>query len=493
MSAERAGSRHHFGSAGVASTSPLALRAVPVVIFVFLAVPSALAETFTDATAETCGALWRERNEIFIQRGLCPSVPLARTLFSRPGCTTDDASSIVLDSNLRDEIADIRAREVFLGCQIDVDAETLYEGARNFAVNPGEPAMTWSTSSDHTNVRNGPSSQGFEVIDRLENGHPVEIRERGLNPQGTHRWLRIAYTSDEGQAREGYAYFAQVRAVRRPVAASASFGDFPATSEAAVDRAMLDRITLPQAREAVSSELERGTNFAGSAILATWGCGSGCAMAGIADFATNTWFELPFAMHRDLDQDTPLFAFEPGSTLVVARGWQNEDIPGLFEYHWNGTELTTLADGSGGDSGDYHAQMTQATTALHTGDLPTASQGFRRALAKADGVRNRVAALQGLADAARRAGAFEEGLAYAKRAGQLLPDEPWIKPYIASQEQVVAQARSSGSPSPQTAASPAAAPKRAPEPAPRPLNEFEERAAPTMEALDAVFDLLDPG
>ena len=448
------------------------------------------AETFTDATAETCGELWRERNEIFIQRGLCPLVPLARALFSGSGCTTDDASSIVLDSHLRDQIAAIRAREVFLGCQIDIDAETLYEGARNFAVDPGEPAMTWSTSSDHTNVRNGPSSQGFEVIDRLENGHPVEVLERGLNPQGTHRWLRIAYTSDEGQAREGYAYFAQVRAVRRPVAASASFGDFPATTEAAVDRALLDRIALPQAREAVSAQLEKGPNFAGSAILASWGCGSGCAMAGILDFATHIWFEIPFAMHRDLDQETPLFAAEPGSTLLVARGWQNEETPGLFEYHWNGSELTMLSDGSGGDSGDYHGQMTQAATALHTGDVSAALQGFRRALAKADGVRQRVAAMQGLADAARRAGAFEEGLSYAMRAGQLLPDEPWIKPYIASQEQVVAQARSSGSPSPQTAASPAAAPKRAPEPAPRPLNEFEERAAPTLEALDAVFDLL---
>lgn len=445
------------------------------------------AETFTDATAETCGELWRERNEIFIQRGLCPPVPLARALFSGAGCTTDDASSIVLDDRIRDRIADIRAREVFLGCQIDVDAETLYEGARNFAVNPGEPAMTWSTSSGHTNVRNGPSSQGYEVIDRLENGHPVEILERGLNPQRTHRWLRIAYTTNEGQARQGHVYFAQVRAIRRPVAASASFGDFPATSEAPVDRAMLERITLPQAREAVSSELERGTNFAGSAILATWGCGSGCAMAGIVDFATNTWFEVPFSMHRDLDQDTPLFAFEPGSTLLVARGWQNEDIPGLFEYHWTGRELITLSDGSGGDSGDYRAQMTDATAALHMGDMPAASQGFRRALARADGVRNRVAALQGLADAARRAGAFEEGLAYAKRAGQLLPQEPWIQSYIGSQDSVVLQVEVNRQMPVQM---PASAPA-APEPAPQPMNEFEKRAAPTMEILDEVFGFLD--
>lgn len=470
-----------------------AMRTGGTAVLTFLCMAMTVqADNFTDAIAGNCGELWRERHEIFIQRGLCPSVPLARTLFSGAGCTTDDASSITLDEPMRDRIADIRAREVFLGCQIDTDAETLYEGARNFAVNPGEPAMTWSTSSNHTNVRNGPSSQGFEVIDRLENGRPVKVLERGLNRQRTHRWLRIAYTSDEGQAREGYAYFAQVRAVRRPVAASASFGDFPATSEAAVDRALLDRITLPQAREAASAQVEKGLNFAGSAILAIWGCGSGCAKAGILDFATNTWFEIPFAMHRDLDQDTPLFAAEPGSTLLVARGWQNEETPGLFEYHWNGRSLETLADGSGGDSGDYREQMAQAATALHTGDMSAALQSFRRALAKADGVRNRVAAIQGLADAARRAGAFEEGLAYARRAEQLLPKEPWIASYIASHAQVVAAANASRQPDPQTDARPPATPESAPKSAMRSRNEFEQRAAPTLQALDAVFDLLDP-
>lgn len=489
MSGECAGCPHHVGPRVAASSKHLALRVASVALSVLLTVPPTQAETFTDATAETCGALWRERNEIFIQRGLCPSVPLARALFSGSGCTTDDASSIVLDSHLRDQIADIRAREVFLGCQIDVDAKTLYEGARNLAVNPGEPAMTWSTSSDHTNVRNGPSSQGFEVIDRLENSHPVEVLERGLNPQGTHRWLRIAYTSDQGQAREGYAYFAQIRAVRRPVAASASFGDFPATSEATVDRALLDRITLPQAREAVSAQLEKGPNFAGSAILATWGCGSGCAMAGIVDFATDTWFEIPFTMHRDLDQETPLFAAERGSTLLVARGWQNEETPGLFEYHWNGTELTTLSDGSGGDSGDYHEQMTQATTALHTGDMSAALQGFRQALAKADGVRSRVTALQGLADAARRAGSFEEGLAYAKRARDLLPEEPWIQSYISSHESVVAQALSKSRAASAPPEATSAVAKAEPAPAPRVMNEFEKTAAPILEILD---ELLEP-
>lgn len=98
----------------------------------------------------------------------------------------------------------------------------------------------------------------------------------------------------------------------------------------------------PDIRDALSATWQDGPNFACSALLVTWGCGSGCVTGGIHDAHTGTWIHLPFAIHRDLDQAAPLLDYTRSSNVLTATGWLNEQEQGVFRYRWNGSELDRL-------------------------------------------------------------------------------------------------------------------------------------------------------
>ena len=90
---------------------------------------------------------------------------------------------------------------------------------------------------------------------------------------------------------------------------------------------------------AIVDSWEQGPNFACSALVVTWGCGTGCVTGGIYDAESGVWFRLPFAVHRDLRQQAPLLSYSPSSPLLTATGWLNEEEYGVVRYEWDGTVL----------------------------------------------------------------------------------------------------------------------------------------------------------
>ncbi len=98
----------------------------------------------------------------------------------------------------------------------------------------------------------------------------------------------------------------------------------------------------PRIAEALSRAWQDGPNFACSAVLVTWGCGTGCVTGGIYDAHTETWRHLPFAVHRGLEQQTPLLEYVPESNLLIATGSLNECKRGVFRFQWKGQGLNRL-------------------------------------------------------------------------------------------------------------------------------------------------------
>lgn len=437
---------------------------------------SARSERFSDDYGHECATLWRDRNFEFVTAGLCLASPLGRAVFSDHSCTTSDASSIALSEAALARVRTIQRREVFLGCLIDTAAETLEAAARNLVVNPGETGRAVREDADHVNVRAGPSTT-FEVIDEIALGTPITVLERGLNPQGTHRWLRVSYPSTaDGGDLEGFVYFRQVEAVisvdKGPGPWAAPFEDFPPGAETAatavaweIDPALIEKAPEGLARETLEVIFDEGPNFAGTAILTIWGCGTSCAAGGVLDLLTGTWADLPFVIHGDLGQDAPLVDYRPDSTLLVATGWLDDEELGAFPYHWNGHELYALAAAEDPPP-PMTEQLRHGLDALEAGRPEEAIRRYRRALIDAQEGAVRVEALHGIAVAAREIGRLDKGLGAAYRAQEIDGNDPRIREYVASHDAAYLVANP-------------------------PPTEFEAIAAPTLDNLDDLLGLLD--
>lgn len=91
-----------------------------------------------------------------------------------------------------------------------------------------------------------------------------------------------------------------------------------------------------------------GVNFAGRYALVSWGCGTGCMMAGIIDAKTGTVYfpkELGGFGVWMWEDNGDVMQFKPNSRLLVVSGWPateaDQDNPktGIYYYEWTGTRL----------------------------------------------------------------------------------------------------------------------------------------------------------
>ena len=406
-------------------------RAVPVLA----RDDSAGRQNFDDETAQECSDLWMARNRLWIAQGQCPESRLARRTFPEAVCKSgmNHAQILTTPPTAHDQtrLQNLRARETYLGCSVDETFGRLYEAARGSVPLPGRSAIAATTSAGYVNVRAGPSTRGFKVLDRLEPETLVQVRSRVLNPSGTHRWIEIEYEDPDGQVRSGYVYFSNLEVRERRVNVVGQFEDFPAVlcERDATDRALnLDQIDLDQARETARIMRDTGPNFAGSAQLLTWGCGTGCAAAGILDHATGVWLELPFVITRDYESDEPLYDYRPDSTLLIARGLMNEYLDGPFQYHWTGYGLQILSDprhsGDGRPTPAFEASLALAESA---GDSHGALRAYRQAAALATSRTQRASALEGLGRTALTLNESVLAQAYAQPLLLANPRSQWLR------------------------------------------------------------------
>lgn len=98
----------------------------------------------------------------------------------------------------------------------------------------------------------------------------------------------------------------------------------------------------PALMRSVREGWDGGANFACSARLMIVGSGTGCASGVIFDAATEKWQVLPFAIHRDLEQQAPLLQFQQDGRVLTATGWLNETRQGTFRYCWDGHSLSMI-------------------------------------------------------------------------------------------------------------------------------------------------------
>ncbi|MEQ8601115.1 MAG: hypothetical protein RLP98_14435 [Devosia sp.] len=99
-----------------------------------------------------------------------------------------------------------------------------------------------------------------------------------------------------------------------------------------------------QARDELNTTFADGINFAGTATIAVWGCGTGCMSGGVFDARTEKWFEFPFAIHRSVQSDSAdkAFSFRHDSRLLIITGLCNEERDGQFHFVWDGRQLVPL-------------------------------------------------------------------------------------------------------------------------------------------------------
>ena len=68
------------------------------------------------AAAQSCDALWYQRNEIYKAQGYCFRTQRAIAAFGNAGCQYDDIQDVPLSANDRRAVADIVRQERALRC-----------------------------------------------------------------------------------------------------------------------------------------------------------------------------------------------------------------------------------------------------------------------------------------------------------------------------------------------------------------------------------------
>ncbi|MGP9814399.1 YARHG domain-containing protein [Rhodopseudomonas sp. NSM] len=72
--------------------------------------------TASSASAQSCQALWVERNSYYKDAGYCFKTRRAIGYFGNRGCSYDDVGDVPLSANVRERIAEIKALERRFGC-----------------------------------------------------------------------------------------------------------------------------------------------------------------------------------------------------------------------------------------------------------------------------------------------------------------------------------------------------------------------------------------
>lgn len=72
--------------------------------------------TASSANAQSCQALWVERNSYYKDAGYCFKTQRAIGYFGNRGCSYDYEGDVPLSANVRERIAEIKAMERRFGC-----------------------------------------------------------------------------------------------------------------------------------------------------------------------------------------------------------------------------------------------------------------------------------------------------------------------------------------------------------------------------------------
>jgi len=72
--------------------------------------------TTSPVSAQSCQALWVERNSYYKEAGYCFKTSRAIGYFGNRGCSYDYEGDVPLSVNVRDRIAEIKAMERRFGC-----------------------------------------------------------------------------------------------------------------------------------------------------------------------------------------------------------------------------------------------------------------------------------------------------------------------------------------------------------------------------------------
>ena len=76
-----------------------------------------LAGAVSQARAQSCDALWEERNTYYKDAGYCFKTQRAIRRFGNAGCQYDNENSVPLSRDARARINEIQAQERRMGCQ----------------------------------------------------------------------------------------------------------------------------------------------------------------------------------------------------------------------------------------------------------------------------------------------------------------------------------------------------------------------------------------
>lgn len=92
------------------------LAAVPRCLAVACLAIAGVGIAMPAANAQSCQALWAERNGYYKEAGYCFKTQRAIAYFGNRGCVYDDEADVPLSANARGRIAEIKALERRFGC-----------------------------------------------------------------------------------------------------------------------------------------------------------------------------------------------------------------------------------------------------------------------------------------------------------------------------------------------------------------------------------------
>jgi len=182
------------------------MRTTALLLLVLLLPAPALAQAPAEqGPPGTCARLWIERNGLFAERGYCHPSALGQAQFDLSNCRFQDAGDVPLTPDDLARIEEIRAEENRLGCRVDLTATSADQAARRLVAPPGRDALVCHEGTTLANLRRGPTATA-EVVARLPQGSPVHVLQRVFNPQGSHHWLEVRYSSPDGGEGRGFIY-----------------------------------------------------------------------------------------------------------------------------------------------------------------------------------------------------------------------------------------------------------------------------------------------
>jgi hypothetical protein len=90
----------------------------PILFATALGLALPLLSAPTPAAAQSCEALWYQRNEIYKAQGYCFRTQRGIHAFGNAGCQHDNVEDVPLSANQRRHVADIQREERAYGCPL---------------------------------------------------------------------------------------------------------------------------------------------------------------------------------------------------------------------------------------------------------------------------------------------------------------------------------------------------------------------------------------